>query len=410
MSADAVGGLADKNPGIVIKAAQSIGSAVELSRSGTGHTPLGLLAELTHRCPLGCPYCSNPLALDAREDELDTATWLRVFREAAELGVLQVHLSGGEPGARRDLVEIAAGAHAAGLYTNLITSAVGITAKTLGALTEAGLDHVQISIQDGEAASADHIAGYDGAFARKRALAAEVVRHQLLLTVNAVVHRANIDRIGEMVDLALALGASRIEIAHVQYYGWALKNRSALMPSREQVERAATAVAELRSRYHGRVVIDAVVPDYYARYPKPCVGGWGRRSLNVTPAGKVLPCHAAESLPNLEFWNVRERSLADIWEHSPAFNAFRGTGWMKEPCASCARREQDFGGCRCQAFALLCDAAATDPVCHLSPERSQVSALALVHDDAPYVYRRMASHHRADVLDGDDAISTQRRS
>ncbi len=210
-----------------------------------------------------------------------------MFREAAALGVLQVHLSGGEPGARRDLVEITAAARAAGLYTNLITSAVGITDKTLGALTEAGLDHVQISIQDSEAASADHIAGYDGAFARKRALAAEqVVRRGLPLTVNAVMHRANIDRIGDMVDLALALGASRVEIAHVQYYGWALKNRAMLMPTRAQVERAAVLVEELRARHHGRIVIDAVVPDYYARYPKPCVGGWGRRSLNVTPAGK----------------------------------------------------------------------------------------------------------------------------
>src|SRR5260221_56868 len=271
------------------------------------HKPLALLAELTHRCPLGCPYCSNPLALDAREDELDTATWVRVFREAAQLGVLQVHLSGGEPGARRDLVEITAGAHAAGLYTNLITSAVGITEKSLGRLAEAGLDHVQISIQDSDAQSADHIAGYAGAFVRKRALAAEVVRHKLPLTVNAVVHRANIDGIGDMVDLALALGAGRVEIAHVQYYGWAIENRAALMPSREQVERATAAVEELRARHHGRIVIDAVVPDYYARYPKPCVGGWGRRSLNVTPAGKVLPCHAAESISRLEFWNVHDQ-------------------------------------------------------------------------------------------------------
>jgi coenzyme PQQ biosynthesis enzyme PqqE len=214
-------------------------------------------------------------------------------------------------------VDITAGAHAAGLYTNLITSAVGITDKTLGALAEAGLDHVQISIQDSGAQSADHIAGYEGAFAKKRALAAEVVRRKLPLTVNAVVHRANIDRIVDMVDLARALGASRIEIAHVQYYGWALKNRAALMPSREQVERAATTVAELRARHHGRIVIDAVVPDYYARYPKPCVGGWGRRSLNVTPAGKVLPCHAAQSITGLEFWNVRERSLANILGEFP---------------------------------------------------------------------------------------------
>jgi pyrroloquinoline quinone biosynthesis protein E len=362
---------------------------VASSGSAVLHKPLGLLAELTHRCPLGCPYCSNPLALDRREDELDTATWARVFKEAAALGVLQVHLSGGEPGARRDLTEITVAAHAAGLYTNLITSAVGITEKTLGALSEAGLDHVQISIQDSEAASADHIAGYDGGFARKRALAAEVVRLRLPLTVNAVMHRANIDHLEAMVDLALALGASRVEIAHVQYYGWALKNRAMLMPTREQVERAARLVEELRARHHGRIVIDAVVPDYYARLPKPCVGGWGRRSLNVTPAGKVLPCHAAESITELEFWNVRDHSLADIWAGSPAFNAFRGTAWMKEPCASCARREIDFGGCRCQAFALTGDARAADPVCHLAPEHARVGELAAVHSDAPYVYRRM---------------------
>ena len=311
--------------------------------------------------PLGCPYCSNPLALDPRTDELDTATWARVFREAAALGVLQVHLSGGEPGARRDLVDITKAAHDAGLYTNLITSAVGITNKTLGLLSDAGLDHVQVSIQDSTEQSADHIAGYDGAFARKRALAAEVVRLKLPLTVNAVMHRANIERIGDMVDLALALGASRVEIAHVQYYGWGLKNRAMLMPTREQVMRAAKVVEDLRARHHGRIVIDAVVPDYYARLPKPCVGGWGRRSLNVTPAGKVLPCHAAELIPGLEFWNVREHSLADIWAHSPAFNAFRGTSWMKEPCASCPKREEDFGGCRCQAFALTGDAAGDRP-------------------------------------------------
>jgi PqqA peptide cyclase len=257
--------------------------------------PLGLLAELTHRCPLGCPYCSNPLALDPRTEELNTQTWVRVFKEAAELGVLQVHLSGGEPGARRDLVDLTAGAHDAGLYTNLITSAVGITAETLRKLADIGLDHVQISIQDSEPARADHIAGYQGAFARKRALAAEVVAPKIPLTVNAVMHHANMDRVEDMVALALSLGASRVEIAHAQYYGWALKNRAALMPTAEQVKRAVAAVEDLRRQHHGEIVIDAVVPDYYARFPKPCVGGWGRRSLNVTPSGKVLPCHDAES-------------------------------------------------------------------------------------------------------------------
>jgi len=350
--------------------------------------PLGLLAELTHRCPLGCPYCSNPLELDRRADELDTATWARVFREAAGLGVLQVHLSGGEPAARRDLADITAAARDAGLYTNLITSGVGVTAKSLGALADAGLDHVQISIQDSEAKSADHIAGYDGAYVRKRALAAEVVALKLPLTANIVIHRANIERIDALVTMALEMGAARVEIAHVQYYGWALRNRAALMPTREQVERAVGRVEALREQHHGRIVIDAVVPDYYARFPKPCVGGWGRRSLNVTPSGRVLPCHAAESIPGLEFWSVRDHPLRDIWESSPSFNAFRGTAFLPEPCRSCDRREIDFGGCRCQAFAITGDAKATDPVCHLSPHHHLVEHQAAMREDVPYVYRR----------------------
>jgi pyrroloquinoline quinone biosynthesis protein E len=351
--------------------------------------PLGLLAELTHRCPLGCPYCSNPLALDSRHGELDTATWARVFKEAAALGVLQVHLSGGEPASRRDIVEITTSARDAGLYSNLITSGVGVSTKLLHALADAGLDHVQVSIQDSDEKSADHIAGYEGAYAKKRALAAEVVALKIPLTVNIVIHRANISRIEEQVALALDMGAARVEIAHVQYYGWGLKNRAALMPTRAQVDAAVQAVDELRKRHHGRIVIDAVVPDYHARFPKPCVGGWGRRSLNVTPAGKVLPCHAAESIPGLEFWNVREHSLADIWVASPAFNAFRGTDFLPELCRTCERREIDFGGCRCQAFALTGDARETDPVCHLSPHHGKVEELAAAQEDNAYSYRRM---------------------
>jgi PqqA peptide cyclase len=215
------------------------------------------------------------------------------------------------------------------------------------------------------------------------------VQLKLPLTVNAVVHRANIDRVSDMVDQAIALGASRVEIAHTQYYAWALKNRAALMPTRGQVERATAVLADMRQRHHGKIVIDAVVPDYYARYPKPCVGGWGRRSLNVTPAGKVLPCHAAESITGLEFWNVRDHALADIWENSPAFNAFRGTAWMPEPCVSCERREIDFGGCRCQAFALTGDARATDPVCQLAPQHALVESITAAHGTDAYVYRRM---------------------
>src|SRR6266446_6665426 len=353
------------------------------------YSPLGLLAELTHRCPLGCPYCSNPLEMDKRESELDTATWARVFREAAGLGVLQVHLSGGEPASRRDLVDIMAAARDAGLYTNLITSGVGVTDQRLRQLADSGLDHVQISIQDSEPKSADLIAGYEGAYVRKRALAVEVVALKLPLTVNIVIHRTNISRVDELVAMALDMGASRVEIAHVQYYGWALKNRAALMPTRQQVEEAVGRIEPLRKQHHGRIVIDAVVPDYFARFPKPCVGGWGRRSLNVTPSGRVLPCHAAESIPGLEFWSVRERSLADIWENSPAFRAFRGTDWMQEPCASCPRRFEDFGGCRCQAFALTGDARATDPVCQFSPKHALVAALAEERREEPYVYRRL---------------------
>ncbi|MEI8150051.1 MAG: pyrroloquinoline quinone biosynthesis protein PqqE [Hyphomicrobiales bacterium] len=360
-----------------------------MADAGTPHKPLGLLAELTHRCPLGCAYCSNPLALEPRNDELDASIWGRVFTEAAALGVLHVHLSGGEPGARRDLVDITAHAREAGLYTNLITSGVGVTSRTMRDLWEAGLDHVQVSIQDSDAVSSDHIAGYRGAFQRKHALAAEAVRLGLPLTVNLVVHRANIGRIGEMVDLALKLKASRIEIAHVQYYGWALKNRAALMPTAEQVTRAVADVEELRDKHRGRIVIDAVVPDYHARFPKPCVGGWGRRSINVTPSGRVLPCHAAESIPGLEFWSIADHSLPDIWANSPAFNAFRGTGFLPAPCADCERREIDLGGCRCQAFLLTGDARATDPVCHLSPHHALVTGLAAVQDDAPYAYRRI---------------------
>jgi pyrroloquinoline quinone biosynthesis protein E len=349
--------------------------------------PLGLLAELTHRCPLACPYCSNPLELEGRASELDTETWGRVMREAGAMGVLQVHLSGGEPASRRDLETITKSAHDAGLYTNLITSAVGVTESRLQALTDAGLDHVQISIQDSDPAEADRVAGYDSAYTRKIALARAVTKAGLRLTVNAVIHKHNITRIPQMIEHALELGAQRIEIAHVQYYGWAMPNRAALMPARADAEAAVAQIEELRRAYHGRIVIDAVTPDYFARLPKPCMGGWGKRSLNVTPSGRVLPCHAAETIPGLEFWNVRDHPLAEIWESSPAFMAFRGTSWMKEPCVTCAHRERDFGGCRCQAFALLGDARAADPVCHLSPHHHILAELAQAGGNEQFLYR-----------------------
>jgi pyrroloquinoline quinone biosynthesis protein E len=353
-------------------------------------SPLGLLAELTHRCPLACPYCSNPLELEDRTDELDSAAWASVFQQAAAMGVLQVHLSGGEPASRRDLIEITRAAGDAGLYTNLITSAIGLDANRLAKLKAAGLDHVQVSIQDTDPASSDRIAGYDGGHARKLAFAAAVTGLGMALTVNAVIHRANIARLTDMVDLAASLGAGRVEIAHAQYYGWALRNRNALMPTRQQIDRAMQEMEQLQARYAGRLAIDSVLPDYYARRPKPCMGGWGRRSLNVTPSGIVLPCHAAQTISSLEFWSVRERSLADIWAHSPAFEAFRGTAWMQEPCRSCEFRELDFGGCRCQALAIASDAAATDPSCDLSPLHAKIQALAeqaASEHVTEYVYR-----------------------
>lgn len=352
--------------------------------------PLGLLAELTHRCPLACPYCSNPLELDSRAGELDTSTWMRVLAEAAALGVLQVHLSGGEPLARRDIVELTAQCARVGLYSNLITSGIGLTADRMSALADAGLDHVQLSIQDVDPASADRIAGYDGAFARKQKAAALVRDSGLPLTVNAVIHRANVARAGRMVELAIALGARRVEIAHTQYYGWASRNREALMPSREEAERAVAEIERLRAVHAGSIVIDHVAPDFHARYPKACMGGWARKTLNITPSGKVLPCHAAESLPGLSFPTVRDESLRSIWFESAAFNAYRGLDWMREPCRSCPRQTVDYGGCRCQAFALTGDARNTDPVCVLSPAHAVVVEAGAVEPrvgQPAYLYR-----------------------
>jgi len=337
--------------------------------------PLALLAELTHRCPLRCPYCSNPLELEAKARELDTASWARVFDEAAALGVLHAHLSGGEPAARADLVDLVAHCARAGLYSNLITSGIGLSPARISALAEAGLDHVQLSIQDADADSADRIAGYSGAFARKRTVAEQVIATGLPLTINMVIHRANVLRTRELLTLAVEMGARRVEVAHAQYYGWGLANRAALQADRASVITAVAEVEQLKSALAGRIVIDHVAPDYHARYPKACMGGWGQRSLNITPSGRVLPCHGAETIPGLEFWSVATHSLADIWAHGPAFTAYRGTQWMAEPCRSCDRREVDFGGCRCQALALTGNAANTDPVCSLSPHRPRVDAL-----------------------------------
>ena len=354
--------------------------------------PIGLLAELTHRCPLGCSYCSNPLELDRVADELPADIWLRVLDEAADLGVLQLHLLGGEPTARRDLELIVERAAKRGIYTNLITSGIGVTADRLKKLADAGLDHVQLSIQDADAVNADRLGNYAGGHKRKLLLARAVRALGLPLTINAPVHRQNVGNLAASIALAVEMGAARIEVAHVQYYGWALKNRASLMPTREQVRRSLEIVTEARAQLKGVLEIDFVAPDYYARKPKPCMGGWGRGIINVTPTGRVLPCHAAETIPGLVFDNVRDKPLAAIWHGSTAFNAFRGTDWMAEPCKGCEFREQDWGGCRCQAMALTGDPRNTDPACAKSPRHADLLALAEAEsasDAPPLTFRAM---------------------
>jgi len=355
------------------------------------NAPLAILAELTHRCPLRCPYCSNPLELTRASGELTSAEWADVFAQAAELGCLQAHLSGGEPTARRDIVDIVAAARAAGLYTNLITAGVLLDAPLLARLQAAGLDHVQLSIQDAEAEGAERIGGMKGAHARKQAAARLVREAGLPLTLNAVVHRQNLHNLSAMIELALAFGAARLEVAHVQYYGWALENRAALLPTRAQLDEATRIVEAARAQHKGRLVIDYVVPDYYAARPKPCMGGWGNRFLAISPAGNVLPCHAAESIIGMVFPNSRSTSLRAAWEESDAFNRFRGTAWMPSPCQGCEHAERDFGGCRCQAFALIGDAGATDPACALSPHHAVLASAIAEAGDAAFVYREFSA-------------------
>ena len=359
-------------------------------------SPLSLIAELTYRCPLHCPYCSNPVPLDGarRRDELTTAQWTRVFEQAAQLGVLQLGLTGGEPMLRRDLEALTAAASRAGLYTTLVTSGVPFSPARAGALRAAGLDHVQVSLQDSDAAGAALIAGRR-CFERKLEAARQVVALGLPLTINVVVHRHNLGRVAEMIDLAHSLGAQRLELANAQYHGWAAVNRSALMPMREQLEAAEHVVARARERLASRLQILWVLSDYHEEYPKPCMGGWGRQAIVVTPTGDALPCHSASALPGLEFPNVREHPLAAIWFDSQLFNRFRGTGWMTDPCRSCplGRQQLDFGGCRCQAFWLTGRPEATDPACHLSPQHGVAVSARRTASEA-MVYRRVGTAER----------------
>ncbi|MEV4095115.1 pyrroloquinoline quinone biosynthesis protein PqqE [Streptosporangium saharense] len=356
------------------------------SQTGDGPAPpWAMLAELTHGCPLHCPYCSNPVGLIPRSRELETADWVRVFEEAAALGVIHAHLSGGEPLLRPDLREITEAAARNGVYTQLVTSGVGLDADRLAELVGAGLHSVQLSVQDSTAAASDLIAG-TRSFAAKERAAALVREAGLPLGLNVVLHRRNLDSVEGIVELAATWGAERVELANTQFYGWALRNRRALLPTREQLARAKESVERLRERVEG-VELIWVVPDYFDGVPKPCMGGWGAISLTVGPDGSVLPCPAAYDLP-LEFPNVRDHSLEWIWRRSTAFEAYRGTEWMNGPCAGCPRREVDFGGCRCQAFALTGDASRTDPACGLSPDHHLITELVESAGDGELVYRR----------------------
>jgi len=309
-----------------------------------------------------------------RTEELSTATWIDVFKQAANLGALQLDLTGGEPLARADLTELIAAARSAKLYTNLITSGIGLTPERFDALVRAGLDHIQISFQDSQAAQGDEFAGTT-AHEKKLAIAAAIKKHRIGFTLNFVVHRGNLARLEEIIALAENLGAQKVEIAHVQYYGWATENRAALLPTRLQLDRSLEIIQAAEARLRGRLRVDYVVPDYYARYPKACMGGWGRKLMLIDPSGEALPCHAARVIPNLHFENVTKRPLEWIWQESESFQKFRGEDWMQEPCRTCDRRTIDFGGCRCQALLLAGDAALTDPVCSLSPKHDLVTAI-----------------------------------
>lgn len=347
-------------------------------------TPLALIAELTHRCPLHCVYCSNPLELARRDSELSTETWKRVFAEAAAMGVLQADLTGGEPLARTDLVEIVRSARIAGLYASLITSGMPLDESRLEEFVRAGLDHLQLSFQGvGEPSSTEFGGARADAYEQKRCVARWVKKQRIGFTLNFVIHRGNLDQLEEMIALAEEIGPGRVEFAHVQYYGWAFSNLDRLLPSRVQLDRSLEILKSAEERLRGRIRVEWVVPDYYAKYPKPCMGGWGRKVILITPTGDALPCHAARVIPGLSFDSVQDRSLKEIWSGSEAFRKYRGDQWMHEPCKTCERRAVDFGGCRCQAYLLTGRADIADPVCSLSPERSRVdSVVAFVSSSA----------------------------
>ncbi len=344
-----------------------------MSAPPTPSPPLWLLAELTYRCPLQCPYCSNPVEMAAAGQELETEDWLRVLRQARQLGAAQLGFSGGEPLVRQDLELLVAEARQLGFYSNLITSGVGLTRERVLALREAGLDHIQVSFQSAEEEVSALLSGSRKAFAHKLAMAEAVKSAGYPMVLNFVLHRHNIDQVEQIIELASALGADYVELANTQYHGWALLNRDELMPSGEQIQHAERVTNAWREAHPEGMRIFFVVPDYYEDRPKPCMNGWGQMFLAVAPDGMALTCHSARSLP-LEFPNVRDMDIDTVWHRSEAFNAYRGFDWMQEPCRSCPEKERDFGGCRCQAFALTGDPTQADPVCTKSEQRHLVDA------------------------------------
>lgn len=335
--------------------------------------PLWLLAELTYRCPLHCVFCYNPVDFARHEDELPTADWIRVLREARALGAVQCGFSGGEPLQRSDLEILVAEAHALGYYTNLITSGIGLNEERIGWLKEAGLDHIQLSFQDSTREVNDFLSS-TRTFDLKRKAAALIKQHGYSMVLNCVIHRLNIDHIERIIELAVELEADYLELANTQYYSWAHLNRDQLLPTREQVVRAEAITNQWREKLGNTMKLFFVVPDYYETRPKKCMNGWGSVFLTIAPDGVALPCHTARMLPGLAFPNVREHGVSEIWLDSEGFNRFRGTSWMKEPCASCPEKEKDLGGCRCQAYMLAQDPAAADPVCDKSPRHAELVA------------------------------------
>ena len=357
--------------------------------------PYTLVAELTYRCPLRCPYCSNPLNFHMMETELNTEQWCRTFSEAAELGVVQLHLSGGEPVVRKDLPALIRHARQCDLYTNLITGGTLLTEENLQEFRDCGLDHIQLSVQDTQRETAELIAG-GRSYEKKLQVARHIKQMGFPLTLNVVLHRFNIDHVPELTALGVELGAQRLELANTQYYAWALQNRKALLPTREQRDRAETIAREARVRYRGIMEIAFVQVDYFSNEPKACMGGWAQTYMCITPTGEVLPCHAAHVIPGLTFDSVRQQSLGVIWQQSSALNAFRGNKWMQEPCQSCPKQAIDFGGCRCQAFLLTGNAAATDPVCSLSPHHQVVleAITTAEQEQVPLLYRDRKNSER----------------